>query len=267
VRLGAIAVVFLFLSPVLAVAQQAADSPDEVARKFFQAQSDERWMDAARLLDLGEFAAVRDQFVRSFRNVPRIAPITVERLLRMEPDMPRAVAEYRVKQDSERVQEFDMLGQEFARISSVDSLAALPVQEAAARWLEAKGPRWQFARQRKAESLHPGRFGNCRTPAEPLPGQTEGDTVEIMGVAHAPGDSVSYAIFNPFLLFERRAASRPTKPGIRKRQMSPRVVTLRKVSGNWRIEPTRDLPGPNGLSGSYSVCVVDTSIKAASAPK
>jgi hypothetical protein len=265
VRLGAIAVVFLFLSPVLAVAQQAADSPDEVARKFFQAQSDERWMDAARLLDLGEFAAVRDQFVRSFRNVHRIAPITVEQLLRMEPDMPRAVAEYRVKQDSERVQEFDMLGQEFARISSVDSLAALPVQEAAARWLEAKGPRWQFARQRKAESLHPGRFGNCRTPAEPLPGRSWGDSVDILGVAQPVSDSVSYVVFNAF--FNHPSLHRSTVPKSRGWEMSPHTLTLERVDGAWRIEPAADLPGPTGMAGSYSVCVVDTSAKAASARK
>jgi hypothetical protein len=123
--------------------------PADVARDFFAAERDGRWLDAAHLLDLKSFEPQREQSITNARRARPEFHLTVEQLLRHNPTMPRAVAEYQVKQSETMMRDFNPLLYEYADVPNADSLAHLPVDVAAARWLEAKDPRWLFPKSDK----------------------------------------------------------------------------------------------------------------------
>jgi hypothetical protein len=73
-------------------------SPTEVAREFFAAESDGRWIDAAQLLDLAAFERTRQFAIQTASKSTSFGARTPEQIMAEQPDMPRAVAEYFAKQ-------------------------------------------------------------------------------------------------------------------------------------------------------------------------
>jgi hypothetical protein len=228
-----------------AAPQSTAASPEEVVRQFFKAEDESRWLDAARLLDLNRFDAIRRvtvKGVRAFRPSRR----TPEEIVQWDPDMPRAVAEYQANQANKAMKGFDVLAFQFARVPSADSLEALPLVEAAARWLEAKGPKWQEERDRKQAAVRPAikcpgvdslpaAFTQFKLPAAVILGATGGDSIRFVVVGTSLGQRQNIAETD----LER----------------APNALTLVKVDGAWRIVPTHDMVGSTGLSGNTTFSV------------
>jgi len=235
-------------SPVLAQSRPA--TPEEVVRDFFKAEQEGRWLDAARLLDLKRFESIRRSFipVDNAWRAPRL--VTAEEMMKEQPDMPRAAAEYQVKKMREAYSysQFDYLSRDFARVASIDSLRALPVDEAAARWLEAKGPQWRMELGRRASMLQP----ELQCPELPdsiraaIAKELSTPSPKILGITTS-SDSVRYAVIAP--VFWGSGKGGQFEPPEGEFNLSPPTLTLRKVSGAWKIIPKLDMPGPDGFGG------------------
>ena len=239
----------LLLSPEQLLCQQ---KPEEVVRAFFGAEDQSRWLDAARMLDLNAFERIRKTTVQGVRHMKDYPPPTVESMMRMDPNMPRAVAEYQVKATQQQMRDYDIIAEQFARVTSVDTLAALSVEDAAARWLEAKSPEWRteltwrHARGR-TEIKCPG-LTDSAARAIYIASAKEPRAV-IRGATPDTG-SVSYVVIDVDYprITHRDSADLRYGP-------LPRALTLRRVEGAWKIEPAADLPDANGMGGSYSFSV------------
>jgi hypothetical protein len=232
------------LSPVHAVRAQSAagsGSPDAVADSFFRAWGEARWTDAARLMDLTAFGRLRDEEVRSMRHA-RVRRMTAEELTKDAPDMPRAVAEYQAAQFNERAGRNDWLMYDYANVSSVDSLAALPVEEAAARWLEAKDERYGYRRAIQEQR------SRCNVPDSvfarlfPLP------TTSYQLLGTIVKDSLAYALYEESHYVPKSDSLHPPRAGGRRRPDAswaepPSVLTLRRTGATWRVAPGRPFGG------------------------
>ena len=170
-------------------------------------------------------------------------------MLRMDPKMPRAVAEYQIKQWQENANGNDFLAQEFARVTSVDTLVALSVQEAAARWLEAKGPEWRTeltwrSGRGRPEVSCPGMSDSV---ARAVYLHTAKESRAVIRGATPDTGSLSYVVID--VVFERHPVADSLSIG---RSPLPRAMVLRKLAGVWKVEPAADLPNANGMGGSYA---------------
>jgi len=238
------AVAILMCASGVAVAQQ---KPEDVVRAFFKAEDQGRWSDAARMLDLPAVERIRAVTVYGLQHMKDYPPPSVESLMRMEPDLPRAVAEYRVKEMQQEMSSYDILAQDFARVTSVDTLASMTLEEAAARWLEAKGPEWrtelQFRNPRARPRNDCARLSDSAMKALQIK-EARGPRAVVLGATPDTG-SVSYVVVSVAFPGAEQVDS------LRRAGPLPRAIELRKLAGVWKIEPASDLPSSNGLGGSY----------------
>jgi hypothetical protein len=243
------------VSSVMAQAQSA--SPEAVARQFFKAEDEDRWLDAARLLDLKRFETLRRMTVKGARTIRPAFRQTPEQIMQMDPEMPRAVAEYQASRANKAFSDFNPLEFQFARVPSADSLEALPVEEAAARWLEAQGPKWQEERSRKEAAKLPP----IKCPANPdsltlALAQYKPPKAVVLGAATV-GDSVGYVVVGSS--FGSQPRRQEFEVG-----MSPSVMTMVRVDGAWRIVPTGGMINSTGFGGSTTFamgCEMEKSAK------
>ena len=240
----------LALSATSAVGQSASNaSPADVAREFFAAERDGRWLDAAHLLDLRTFEPRRTRSVINARNAQPFH-LTVERLLRDDPSMPRAVAEYQVKQSESVFRDFNPLSYEYADVPTADSLAALPIDVAAARWLEAQDPRWRMKAQPRSYSQKCMQMSDSGMKTiKTLDGAAAASMFtppprEVVAVAPAGvtapglGDSLSYVLYREqYGTSGSRRREQMSRPEMRS---SPRVLTLNRTALGWRVLPLTD---------------------------
>jgi hypothetical protein len=236
-----VAIVTVSVAAALPAAAQAA--PTEVATAFFKAVADERWRDAARAMDLMAFDRYRRERIAVLRlPQPPMRQMTVDEYLQHDPGMPRAVAEYHVRKlREERHDPSDWLLREFAEVPSVDSLAALSVEEAAARWLRAQDLRWAFRQARERE-----RERGCPLPsegAEPHPAPSNRVLGEVMI------DSTTAYVLHETQLFHR------AEPDVDAAMyaMPPSVLTLRRRGDRWRILPRETMLRGSAAVGFVSV--------------
>ncbi len=255
----------LVLSAVITAAPASAQAnPEDVVRAFFRAEDEGRWFDAARMLDLRRFERFRQSVVHGYRTRPPIAERTPEELMKWQPDIPRAVAEYQAKQMNESLRRYNPLERDFARTNSVDTLAALTTEEAAARWLEAMGPEWKNALAIKESAGRPTVDcpGLSDSAKKALLAKEFGNpTARILG-STASSDSLRYVVIGEVfrILSGGSAGQFDNEPAI-----SPTTITLRSVSGLWKIVPMHDMPQSSGVHGSISFaisCARDSALKA-----
>jgi hypothetical protein len=135
----------------------------------------------------------------------------------------------------------------FARTSSVDTLAALPVDQAAARWLEARDTRWQLERSRSRLGPECARFPIPPT-IKPAPKEVLAPAIDAPTVLDA-SDSVSYVLFRDPIR-SQGMRSPAMRNGMR---MPPGVITLTRVNGEWRILSLPDLGFVGGVRSYASV--------------
>ena len=242
-----------FAAPVgLAPAQSSARTPEQLVREFFKAEDEGRWMDAAHLLDLTQFEPIRRAAVQGAKSIASRPKTTVQDVRRWQPDLPLAVAEYEAKRANEIVPSVNFLSHTFARVSSPDSLAALPIDEVAARWLEAKGLKWQDEVADKEASGRPD--ADCPQVPDSI-ARTMHTTVTrpattILGATEA-SDSVRYVVVGSARFGGNAANSLealyPSE--------SPRAISVRKVHGEWRIVPATNLPNSDSMGSGFIVSI------------
>jgi hypothetical protein len=217
-----------------------------VVDSFFRARAESRWHDAARLLDLEGFAAWRDQQVE-FARRPRtgVRRLTATFFLAHDPKMPRAVAEYQAKRYNEQAASPpNWVMYDYARVRSWDELAALPPEEAAARWIEGHDVRWMPHRsiaeqERQRCNVSPAQeramMDSLVVPAPRVLGALlDGPAAYVLATAWgqdtiaSPRDSLPRSL-DPVAPVPRRAAAHTSI-------FPPQVVVLRDVGGRWLIE-------------------------------
>ena len=209
-----------------------------VADSFFRATEQGRWRDAARLMDLATFGALRDQEVANMRDAGKhVHDVTPERLMKSDPQMPRVVARYQAARMNEALARVDWLSHEYANVSSIDSLAALSAEDVAARWLEAKDSRYMMRQALVAQR------GHCEVPDSILAQTVHLTRPALRRLGTVMADSLAY------VLYTEEMSPEPDRDSVTVRHarqrsagaayaMSPPVLTLRRVSGQWRIAPS-----------------------------
>jgi hypothetical protein len=219
----------------------------QIAETFFAARRDARWLDAAHLLDLEAFESIRTQDVRNYRLQKTRKPITPDLLQKYDPSLPREVAVYQAQQSNKLSEETDLLGLAFADVPSVDSLAALPVAEAAARWLEAKDPRWRMARTRSRRGtsssecpLRPEAIEKLKLPIARIVGLALGASNK------GASNEVAYVLYRDWPWALGQSPMSPAE-GL---DFPPSILTLTRRGGKWRIFPSET---NNSYGESFSV--------------
>lgn len=247
----AIPLVSLLIASQLSVRVGRAQSaiPAAVVDSFFKATEQERWSDAARLMDLVTFGALQDEEVRNMRRAKvRRRPITPEMLMKSDPKMPRDVAEYQAARTNEAMDQSDWLVRDYANVGNVDTLAALSPKEAAARWLEAKDERYQMRQSLAQARAHCNLPDSLITRLASLPATTH----RVLGTVM--DDSLAYVLYAELPSGGEKPDSASRRSGRRARMsrafwvMPPPVMTLRRIAGQWRIAPAM----PFGAMSGYA---------------
>jgi hypothetical protein len=210
------ALILLMAASATAGAQATAD---DVVRRYFQALEDFRWRDAAALLDLSGVERIRAEAIREATSpTPRRGEPTVESLMQRDSTMPREAAEYEVARLRRAFGRVRGIEDRFAGVSDADALAALPIEDAAARMLAASSPAYALRR-----------------------------TLERMGCERVPSDAVLRAVRPParyrvlgtvvrdsvaYTLYEGRSEGFARGMGW---FSDPQIVVLRLVGDQWKI--------------------------------
>jgi len=127
-----------------------ADEASHAARALFLALAEARWGDAAAFMHTGTLEEFRERHLENARQAPQWQRAeSAEELMRREPGLPRAVAEYQASQSAEMHRKFPRpsLADGFARVETLAELEALSAKEMFARFLEATDWRYRGARQ------------------------------------------------------------------------------------------------------------------------
>jgi hypothetical protein len=210
-------------------------TPSAVADSFFSAWAGGRLRDAARLMDLDTFGKLRDDEVKNMRHA-RTRRMTADDYMKYQPRMPRAVAEFEAAQFNENAGRNDWLMHDYANVPDVDRLAALSVEEAAARWLEAKDRRYIMRRALEEQR------SRCNVPdsvfAQMFPFPTT--KYEVMGTIVK--DTLAWTLFEETFDVPPSDSLHAPSPRRRRRTrvswaMPPSVLTLRRIGDTWRVAP------------------------------
>lgn len=226
-RVRILSILGLTIIPGLTVAQTPdAAAAREVSTAFFKAIEAADWRAAAGFLDLTVLERERQSAVEGARSQRTIPPMTVERLMRMDPQMPRAVAEYQVKRMNTARASMNFLEHDFG-VGDPDSLLALPIEVAAARWLEAHDERAMYREARRYSK-------SC-----PVAPSDSGPAPEYHIIGTVVDDSIAYTLFRQGY---RDMPAEPPSP--------PKVLQLRRDRGGWWVVPGSDISGVMGLAVS-----------------
>lgn len=223
-------------------------NPKQVAEAFFAAVAAEKWREAAGFLDLEAFDSYRKWKVAASRDETPYPTLKADDLIRLDPEMPRAVAEYQVKRAEEmRKDRGSWLSHEFARIANAGALESLGTVDAAARWIEAQDFRYKMhladaeAKSRGCKVPSGEEASIQQWPPNKIVGEVVNDSnayvlhIDAWRSLPDSGDHVSTAA----------ADAAPPKIGARAwLESPPMVMQLRRVKGKWLIV------GGHGLLGS-----------------
>ena len=125
-------------------------TPEAAVEGLSRALAARRWRDAVAFLDQASVSEFhRSQIELLPQRTAHPSPLTADHLMRHDPEMPRAVAEYTVRQHR-RHQENHLAHPEhdFAGIRSWAEIATLAPDDLVGRWLEAQDPVYELRRTR-----------------------------------------------------------------------------------------------------------------------
>ncbi len=175
--------------------------------------------------------------------------LTVEELLRYDPQMPRAVAEYQVKKMNEGRADFDFLERDYARVDSTAELARLSPSEAAARWLEARSPQYQQELVFREAKKHPDPGCPADSTRAVIP-KLKLPSARILGSA-VPRDSIAYVLVGS----DFPGAYQPPGDARYEFLAPPSVLILDRVGDGWKVFPLEDMPRSTGMSGAMGFVI------------
>jgi hypothetical protein len=229
---------------------QKPNTPEEVAKAFFDAAAAHNWRDAAGFLDLDAFERYRRQMVESARRPFRGPAITVATLMKSDPDMPRAVAEYEVRRlEKMGGDSTPWLRYEFADVASVSDLAALSTIEAAARFIEAE----DFGYKRR-EAVRRDTAGCRKLAKSVIMPDVRTEPNRILGVIVRDSDAYVLHESSDMQLMARArdssAAHQARVTGSRVTEwytLPPHVMQLRMIEGKWLILGAQGLLDEGGM--------------------
>lgn len=244
-----LALLSLLLPVATARGQVARDEPRAVADSFFHLLAAERYRDAAGLLDLEAFDAARHHELDLALESPRQRPhFTAAAIMRANPKMPRAVAEYQAKRINDtHYDRGPMLLRQYG-VSTLDSLKSLDVADLAARWLGMRDMR-TVMRQSLRRQGGP-RCNISPDSAEMLVRLIRTSPARVLGTV--TDDSLAWVLFErPQLLGEAAAmpgehpdsvaTPRAGPPPERDWQvLAPSILVARRIGDRWRLVPAAD---------------------------
>ena len=207
-----------------ATAQNGAATPDAAARSFFAALESGRWMDAARMVHPAALARYRERKLSSLRSSADSAawrPQTVDDLLRFDPQMPRAVAEYQVQQSRQHRDTYQGHELASAGVASPEEFERLAPAEAFARFLAASDERRQMRRalEGKTDSVMAALISRMAPRSV---------RTLIGAVPAAPGAETAYAVYSVSHGGGRMGVGGHARVS---------VVGLRRDGAAWKLEP------------------------------
>jgi len=221
-------------------AQQAkVAAPADVMRAFLNAYAQERFVDAARHLDLDALVAERRSILQTAREQAPRRMITAEDMLATDKQMPRAVAEYQASVANRTViQPFEYLSFQWANVRDTSVLKELTPLDLGTRWLEARSFRYQSER---ARTQSPDCASNADTDSLP-PRRPPAEVVGVVVIR-----DTAFAVFRDTALSERFAGF----------PIEPRVAVLVR-RGSWRVLPRPELMGLEGFALTCGYVVTET---------
>jgi hypothetical protein len=219
------------VSPATAQGGDAA-AAQAVGAAFLKAEEAADWKAAAGFLDLEPLERERQMAATMARQQREAPPMTVERLMQMDPEMPRAAAEYQVKRMSVREKFPSFLEMEFG-VGDPDSLLALPIEVVAQRWLEVRDERWSY---RLAM-----RMSNC---AKIMADTTGMPAPNYRVIGTVVDDTLAYMLYSSNNVNSRR-------PDVMHPAL-PEIVRLVRTRGTWWVLPTAETSG--GLMSMGMAC-------------
>lgn len=217
-----------------AQSQKQPTTPGDVAKTFFSAVAAERWREAAGYLDLDSFERFRRQMIENYRLPQPTRTWTADSLIKHQPDMPKAVADYQIAQMKKFASDTNAtLRYQFADIRSVTELAALSTVEAAARMIEAEDIRYKLRLSQE--------MARCVPPYRKATPQIGVAPDEILGTIVR--DSVAYVLHSEGLVSldsatRARSARRAMQLHSEGREwysLPPLVMQLQNIGGRWLI--------------------------------
>lgn len=222
--------------PAQAQANDAA-AAQAVGAAFLKAKQVGDWKAAAGFLDLEPLERERQTAVEMARQQREMPPWTVERLMQMDPEMPRAAAEYQVKRmRATRRSLPNMLEMQFG-VGSADSLLALPMEAVAQHWLEVHDERWAYRLMM--------RMSNC---AKAIPDTTGMPHPSYHVIGTVVDDTLAYMLFDERGIYSRAPDAMHWD--------SPEIIRLIRTRGTWWVLPTAESSG--GLVATASDCSTTT---------
>jgi hypothetical protein len=186
---------------------------------FLKAVQAADWKAAAGFLDIVPLDHYRLSRIDAARRRHRVLPITVEQLMKVDSQMPRAVAEYQVQQMKEHSQDFNFLELEFG-IADPDSLAAMPASVVAQHWLEVHDRRWDMRTAYKRSRCPMSLLDSLPPPQ-----------FRILGTI-VNGDIA-------YLLYERDDDPPPVLDEVR--SVAPNILFLRRGLDSWWVLPRQNV--------------------------
>lgn len=220
-HLGRCVLSVALLLPVAAGAQRAAPrdtSADAAARAYFAALTEARWIDAARLLVLAPVDSQRAGLLEAARDLGIRRPRVPEDFFGTDSTMPREVAEWFAKQaDRYEHVEDDFVSAVFANVRDTTELARLSLLEAAARWLEARDPRYHHLRSMAMCGDVAVLPDSIRRALQPR--------YEVMGLVHRPDTA---------WVMHRDTSSTGNAMVI---VLGAQTSLMLRVAGEWRMRP------------------------------
>ena len=200
-----------------------AAAAQAVGAAFLKAKEAGDWKAAAGFLNLEPLERERQSAAEMARQEREMPPWTVERFMQMDPEMPRAVAEYQVKRMNVTRKFPNILEMQFG-VGNADSLLALPMEAVAEHWLEAHDERWSY---RLAM-----RMSNCSTIMSDTAGMPH-PTYHVIGTI--VNDTLAYMLFDSRGPNSRMADAMHWDP--------PEIVRLIRTRGTWWVFPGSESSG------------------------
>ena len=122
-----------------------AAAAQAIATAYLRALQAADWKAAVGFLELEPFDQYRRQQAQNAKQQQTAPPITAERLMAHDPQMPRAVAEFNARRMNDSRRSMTFLEYQFG-LSDPDSVLSLPVEALAERWLEVHDGRYETRR-------------------------------------------------------------------------------------------------------------------------
>jgi hypothetical protein len=123
------------------------ESPESVVERAFRAVAERRYHAIAECVDPTDLQNMYERAVASGVHIEEAISYTADDFLRDQPDLPVAVAEYYARQTSRNAAAGSYLPYEYAHVEKLDDIQSLTPEELLARWIQARDPLYQLARQ------------------------------------------------------------------------------------------------------------------------